>query len=214
MASGQGNLHPRLDVVAVGQKRNQLLCHRILNPPIVSSTHHCCMGLRIFVWINKSEISQAVVEMKGRSDSGWSHLPFSMCSALGSIAVFDPQPENTTPFFLQHDGRGYAWHLAGGKCWSFSVPRLVLYLGDSWSDLWCAWSIMFLAKFLVCAGICVEEFGLLPLQGIMWEHLGFLQLLRYFFRLLLQHDNPRSELWCCASIMRFAQCLVCTWLRV
>ena len=73
---------------------------------------------------------------------------------------------------------------------------------------------MFLAKFLVCAGICVEEFGLLPLQGIMWEHLGFLQLLRYFFRLLLQHDNPRSELWCCASIMRFAQCLVCTWLRV
>ena len=95
MGSGQGNLHPRLDVVAVGQKRNQLLCQRILSPPIVS-THHCCFCLRIFVWINKSEFSQAIVEMKGRSDSEWSHLPFSMCSTLGSIAVFDPQPPHDT----------------------------------------------------------------------------------------------------------------------
>ena len=42
MASGQGNLHPRLDVVAVGQKRASCYA-RFLNPPIVS-IHPWCIS--------------------------------------------------------------------------------------------------------------------------------------------------------------------------
>ena len=81
---------------------------------------------RVVPGVSLGKVSQAMVEIKGRKVIRNGVICRFRCAALWAQLPQDRSAASTISPFEQDDGSSYAWHLAGGKCGSFSVTRLVL----------------------------------------------------------------------------------------